>query len=370
MALHDGFFDAALTEGTGEHDRTYGASDFTDYFAKIIGSGVCVHNNPDSFLVRLSGSTVAVSPGYLFINGYWLKNDADYPITLSGQGAFAIVAHLNKGQRMIELLAQSAAQASSDSLTLAVVDIAAGTVEDKRYDTDLCGVIDTAGELGGKVEWAINYIDSEIESKLADIGKEIAAQSAKLDKEIAEARSIVEAVEPVPVGTIKFSAETNVAANWLKCDGSTVSKADYPALVAALSGGSGSTATLPNLIMDGVPGYIKAFTDDDMVDISVKTTMYTDFVSDAELLFCGDTILTEGTFSKSVPKDGVFTVGVRKTGNKGESYHNYSVLMAQTAGSLTFVAKIAGNSKIGTTDTAKFKTSDYIGGIKIQCQYG
>lgn len=232
MALYDGFFDAMPDENTGEYDRDYGSSDFTNYFSHIIGSGVCIHGNPDSFLVLLEGSAAVVGPGYLFIQGYWLKNDADYTIDLPDAATYAIVAHLNLGKRMIELEARSVAQAYPDSLVLAIVSPT--SAEDTRHNTDICGVIDTAGELSGKVEWAINYIENEIESKLAAAEQTIAAQDVRLTAKIAEVQAVVDSIVPPPVGSIKFSASQDVGPEWLRCDGSFVSEQDYPELVAAL----------------------------------------------------------------------------------------------------------------------------------------
>lgn len=232
MALYDGFFDAEQDESTSEYDRAYQSGDFTGYFANIIGSGVCVHNNPDSFRVRLENGKAVVSPGYLFIHGYWLKNDADYSVDLPGTGTYAIVAHLNLGKRMIEIEARSVEQAYPDSLVLAIVSPT--SAEDTRYNTDICGIIDTAGELSVKVEWAINYIDNEIESKLAAIEQEIYAKEQKLDAKIAEVQAVADSITPPPVGTIKFSASKNVGEEWLPCDGRFVNEKDYPELVEAL----------------------------------------------------------------------------------------------------------------------------------------
>lgn len=232
MAVYDGFFDAVLDDETGEYDRAYESGDFTGYFEKIIGSGVCVHGNENSFKVRLENGKAVVSPGYLFIQGYWCKNDADYSIDLPGTGNYAIAAHLNLGQRMIELKAQSVEQSYPDSLVLAIVS--PSSAEDTRHNTDICGVIDTAGALSSKVEWALNYIDTEIESKLAQVEQDIAAQSAKLDLKIAEVQAVADSIVPPPIGSIKFSASQNAGAEWLKCDGSFVNEAQYPELVASL----------------------------------------------------------------------------------------------------------------------------------------
>ncbi len=232
MAVYDGFFDAVMDDETGEYDRAYSSGDFAGYFANVIGTGVCIHDNPDSFKVRLEGERAVVSPGYLFIRGYWLKNDADYPIDIPSMGNYAIAAHLNLGKRMIELEARSVAQAYPDSLVLAIVSPVAA--EDTRRNTDICGIIDTAGELSKKVEWAVNYIDTEIESRLDQVEQDINAQAAKLDAKIAEVQAVADSIVPPPVGSIKFSASQDVGEEWLRCDGSFVNEADYPELVAVL----------------------------------------------------------------------------------------------------------------------------------------
>jgi len=238
MAIYDGFFDAEAVgeneDGATKYDREYGPDDFTGYFANIIGSGVCVHENPDSFKVRLEEGAAVVSPGYLFIQGYWLKNDGDYTVPLSGSSTLAVLAHLNLGARMIQLEARSMAQSYPDSLVLALVNPAAGTVEDTRYNTDICGVIETAGDLSGKVEDAINFIDNEVKDKLAQAEADINAQAARLDAKIAEVQAVADRISPPPIGSIKFSASQDVDDEWLRCDGSFVSEADYPDLVAAL----------------------------------------------------------------------------------------------------------------------------------------
>lgn len=256
MAVYDGFFDAVADEETGEFDRSYSSGSFTDYFAHIIGSGVCIHNNQDSFKVRFEGGNAVVSPGYLFIQGYWLKNDADYTVPVTGDATLAIVAHLNMGSRMIEIEAVSVAQAYPDSLVLGLVNPTAGTAEDTRNNTDICGVIDTAGELSKKVEWAVNYIDNEVENRLNSIEIDIAEKSAENDAKIAAAKTEadnkisafneevsdqiasiqaeVDKISPPPIGSIKFSASQNIEPGWLRCDGSFISESQYPELVAAL----------------------------------------------------------------------------------------------------------------------------------------
>lgn len=240
MALYDGFFDAVLDEETGQYDREYDSSDFTGYFGELIGSGVCVYENPDSFRVRCENGEAVLSPGYLFLQGYWLRNDADYFLPLPGPGVFAVLAHLNLGQRTIELLAQEKTETGiyPDSLVLAYVTVSydglPAAAEDTREDMSVCGVIDAVGSLSSKVRYALDYIDNEIDKKLAEAEASIAAQSARLDLKIAEVAALVEELEPPPVGTVKFSAAPSVGAEWLRCDGAFVSAADYPELVEAL----------------------------------------------------------------------------------------------------------------------------------------
>lgn len=234
MALYDGFFDAEYNAETDQYDREYESGDFTGYLAQVIGSGVCVYNNENSFKVRMGDGAAIISPGYLFIQGYYLKNDADHSLTLPGTGTYAIAAHLSLGKRMIELEAVSVSSSYPDSLVLAIVNGTSNTADDTRYNTDICGVIDSAGELSKKVEYAINYIDNEIEGKLAAVQSEIDAQAAKMDAKIAEAQAIVSRIVPPPVGTIKFTAAQNVGNEWIRCDGSFVNQSDYPDLVEAL----------------------------------------------------------------------------------------------------------------------------------------
>ena len=234
MAVYDGFFDAAVDPETGAFDRDYASGDFTQYFGQFIGSGVCIHGNPDSFLVRLEDGRAVVSPGYLFLQGYWLKNDGDYAVDLPESGAAAVAAHLNLGRRRMELSAVPAAETYQDSLVLALVDVDAGTLEDTRYDTGLCGVIDSAGGLSGKISYATDYIDNEIAGKLAQIEADISEQEQKMDNKIAEVGAVVEQIAPPPVGAIKFSAAQDVGEEWLRCDGRFVSREEYPELVDLL----------------------------------------------------------------------------------------------------------------------------------------
>ena len=236
--IYYGFFDAAFDEKTGAYDRTYNSGDFVRYFENFIGSGVCVYNNPNSFKVSVSGTNAVIASGYLFIRGYWLKNDSDYAISFSGvgDGVYAVYAKLNLGARLIELGQMVKADSYTDTLVLAYVTISNGvlSVEDTRYNADVCGVIDAVGSLTSKIEYAINYIDTQIESKLQQIEQDLQNQSDIINSKLDEANALIAKIAKPPIGTVKFSASSTIEQGWLKCDGSFISESQYPELVAAL----------------------------------------------------------------------------------------------------------------------------------------
>lgn len=240
MAIYSGFFDAAFDERTGTYDREYDSVDFTGYFGAFVGSGVCVHGNDESMKVHLDTNTkkVLVNPGYLFIRGYWLKNTTLYPIGLSGlsSGTHAIYAKLNLGKRMIEMGHTEKTEAYPDTLVLAYVTISDGmlSIEDTRSNTKICGLIDSSGSLSVKVEFALNYINTQVENKLNQIEQNLKEQQKVIAGKIEEANSLIAKIAPPAIGTIKFSASQSVEEGWIPCDGRFVNERDYPELVAAL----------------------------------------------------------------------------------------------------------------------------------------
>lgn len=234
MALFDGFFDSYYDQETDAYDREYGSDEFTEYFDQMIGSGVCIHKSADSFKVRLENGNAVISPGYLFIQGYWLKNDEDYTVELSGNSPLAVAAHLDLGKRLIDVVTRPIAESYPDCLVLALFN--GGSLEDTRYRTDICGVIDASAALSEKIEYAINYIDNEAEARLKQIEADMLVQEKKIDKKIADVEAEAVKMEPLPVGTIKFSANPNVGEKWLKCDGHFISYDEYPELVSELRG--------------------------------------------------------------------------------------------------------------------------------------
>lgn len=246
MAVYDGFFDfdAQVLEATGKYDREYSSKDFTGYYGAFIGSGVCVYNNPDSMKVSIEGSTAWIARGYLFIDGYWLANvpgpEEDpsafrgYQVILPPTGEYAVVARLDLARRLIELTYTEKADSYPNCLVLGYANPGEGTVTDTRRDISICGEIDALGSLSAKVQYAVNYIDNEIEDRLNQAQEQLKAQEERLNAEIARVSAQVDKLTPPAVGTVKFTASQNVGPEWLRCDGSFISEADYPELVAAL----------------------------------------------------------------------------------------------------------------------------------------
>lgn len=253
MAITTGFFDATYDSETKTYDRAYNSASFTEYFGEILGSGVCVYGNDDSMLVSASGTTVTVADGFLFINGYWLKNSADYTISMAGLPAdtYAIVARLDLTGRNISISYEPTAAQYTDALVLAYVTVSSGgtlSVADTRADTSVCGLIDAAGSLSQKVSAALDYINNNVPAAFSELTEtitaEAAAQSAAVQAEISSVNSTVEAKSaevdaalqtlPEPaVGEIEFSA-AGAKTGWLQCDGRYISAANYPELVEVL----------------------------------------------------------------------------------------------------------------------------------------
>lgn len=266
MAIYTGFFDSHFDETTGEYDHSYGSEDFIGYFSGIVGSGVCVYGNPDSMKVflNLDTPTALVNPGYLFIKGYWLRNDSTHPISLASlmMGSYVVYAELDLGNRLIRLgvKLKPEPEVYTNTLILARIEVTEdGTrsITDTREDTTICGIIDAVGNLWPRVTVLLNYIDTEIDSKLDQVQADLQASAQYLDSQIAEADSAIAQVGPPEVGTIKFSASQNIDDYWLRCDGRFINEADYPSLVEALGKLTPGVEDFQEIIEAGtIPRYI------------------------------------------------------------------------------------------------------------------
>lgn len=146
-------------------DRTYDAADWADYFASFVGNGVFADPASGCQVKADSGMKIKVSPGKLWINGYYSVNNSDYSLTLpaadSAKSRYdSVVARLDLSKRttylMIikggadELHSSSVITRSSTvyDLCLAVIAVKAGTtaitqadITDTRTDETVCGIV-------------------------------------------------------------------------------------------------------------------------------------------------------------------------------------------------------------------------------------
>ena len=235
MAASYGFFNAVYDAENDVYDRAYSSDEFDEYFWQCVGSGVSIINNSDSCKVTMLTDKAAVNPGFLFINGHWLAiRDEPYEIEVSGDSPLAILAHLDTVNRMIEIITHSVEESYLDSLCLAVVTPSAGLAEDTRYDTSVCGVIDTSSNNWSKIKYIQDYIENELDKKLSQVEQDIKDNENHVNEQIAKIQAKVDTLKPPAIGTIKFSASQDVGPDWLPCDGSFINERDYPELVEAL----------------------------------------------------------------------------------------------------------------------------------------
>lgn len=159
MAITSGFFNSV------NGDRRYLASNFADYFASFIGNGVFPNPSTGLQVVESNNMNINVKAGKGWINGYYVKNDGDYNITLATADGVLnridrIVMRLDNATRSIDIVVKKGAFASSpvapnlqrdaDAYELALADIYVGkgvtgitqsAITDQRTNTSLCGIV-------------------------------------------------------------------------------------------------------------------------------------------------------------------------------------------------------------------------------------
>lgn len=172
MALKYGFFNSKLVDGV--QDRLYNALDITSYFEKIIGSGVFVDPANSLQILASSGLEVICKPGKGWIDGFYLVNDADLPITIDAADVTLnridrIVFKLDKTNREMSIVIKKGTPASTPvapevtrteeikEYSLATITInkqqttiTQSNITDTRLDSSVCG----------KVACLIDHVDT------------------------------------------------------------------------------------------------------------------------------------------------------------------------------------------------------------------
>lgn len=165
MAEKSGFFDAHFVNG--EYDRIYLAEHFARYFASFIGNGI-FGGKSNELMVREkepNSMSVRVLSGQAWIDGYWYENDGEHSLTIDvADGVLhridSIVVRWIHAERTIRLAVRKGTAATNPiapsvqrnddfyELKLADISIRAGAtkitqanITDKRYNTDVCGLV-------------------------------------------------------------------------------------------------------------------------------------------------------------------------------------------------------------------------------------
>lgn len=165
MAEKSGFFDAHYVNG--EYDRVYLAEHFARYFASFIGNGI-FGGKSNELMVREkepASMGIRVLSGQAWIDGYWYENDGEHSLAIDvADGVLhridSIMVRWIHAERTIRLAVRKGTAAVNPSapsvqrnddfyeLKLADVSVRAGTtkitqadITDKRYNTDVCGLV-------------------------------------------------------------------------------------------------------------------------------------------------------------------------------------------------------------------------------------
>ena len=145
------------------HDRTYSAADWADYFASFVGNGVFANPASSCQVVAGEGMNVSVSPGKLWINGYMGNVPAAEKITIAAADTdnpridrIVVRADHTQRQMLLAVVAgepsdtpQAAELTRTDDiyeiclaeiyLGVGVTEIAQADITDTRADKTVCG---------------------------------------------------------------------------------------------------------------------------------------------------------------------------------------------------------------------------------------
>lgn len=156
-------FDSVASEVNGEtvYDREYGSAEFREVMRKLVGNGVYADPANNMQVIPAGGMSVAVQPGYCWINGALGIVDEAETLTLdaaSGNRVDLIVARfdLSLASRDIHLAVVKGTNGSNTAPTLTRNDsiyelqlarvqvsasISVSSITDTRYDDAVCGIV-------------------------------------------------------------------------------------------------------------------------------------------------------------------------------------------------------------------------------------
>lgn len=172
MAETSGFFNANLVDG--QYDRVYLADDFAACFDSFVGNGIFEKNSQDlQVLAKTSPAMqVEVQKGSGWINGYWYQNTDALTLNIDvADGSLkridAVALRLGFSERQIKAYVKKGTPSSNPvaptpqrdgdyyELILAHINIDAGIanitqsyISDKRFDVNLCGLVQGATAVG------------------------------------------------------------------------------------------------------------------------------------------------------------------------------------------------------------------------------
>ncbi|MBV5335388.1 MAG: hypothetical protein JZU49_06240 [Sulfuricurvum sp.] len=298
MAIRSGFFNSV------GGDRLYCASEFAEYFAAFIGTGVFPDPSTNLQIQAATGLQIKVKAGKAWISGYILINDADYLETLTADAVLnridRMVVRLHYSNRTMSIARKVGSLASSPAapgitrdsemfeLSLALISVPAGStlipsgnITDTRGDSAVCGFVsstitnipyltpekvlisDSEGELGvssitsselGMLAGVTSLIQDQINAKQALITGAITsflasnATSSRVIVSDVGGKLVVSLVTSVELGylsglTSAIQAQLNGKQASITGAASSIVSSNLTTNKVAISDGSGKLAT-------------------------------------------------------------------------------------------------------------------------------
>lgn len=347
MSLTSGFFDA-MEQGEGNYDRVYTAAEFAHYFSLLVGNGV--FPSPDTGLNVLASDpasmTVKIGDGSGWINGYFVTVSGGHSVTLeaaSGAGTRidSIIMQWNSNDRKINIISKSGT-ASGDpkpvdlqrdaelwELELAQITVGAGVssidqtkIKDMRADSNRCGLV-TALLKGidpstflKQSEAEFNQWFSTIMNKISseDVAGSLLKMITEVDNKSKEIESLVKNLSVVDiskVGDMFLSGRPLTDSRILLCDGSVISKEEYPELFNSIKyafGGASNTQEISiteneNKLNDSASNYYS---------IKLSATKYLVYASYSQTIHSAVLDIAKKTLSDSVHISSALYLNVYK----------------------------------------------------------